>query len=469
VDTIAWCAAQLWCSGQVVTYGSSYLGHTQIYAAGGSPPALVAMSPGVVPSAPYDLTYNGGALLLASSLGWAMAQAGGKLFRSMAMGIDVSADLREWAETGADHWALCRRAPLQGIPILDRLFPGWKQWLDHPTNDGWWHGVDVQDRPTLPTYYTSGWWDLFLKDSLHEFNRQPRHPSSRMVIGPWSHIIEGPAHGEVYYGPEAGAAMQDLEGSRLAFLRSAVSPDAHIPDGPPVRLFVMGSNRWRNENEWPPTRARATKYFLHADGALSPSAPLTDSAPATFVFDPLDPVSTVAGRNLGPGSDGAHLTGPVDQRMLDGRADILRFTSGVLSSDVEVIGNLTVTLHAATSAVDTDWTAKLVDVWPDGRAFNVADGLIRARHRLGNDRTEFLPSGVAHRFDIDLIATAQTFLAGHRMRVDISSSNFPRYDRNPGTGGLQADVAESDFVSARQTVFLDAQRASWITLPIIED
>jgi uncharacterized protein len=469
VDSVAWCAAQPWASGRVGTYGPSYLGHTQLYAAGGAPPALAVMAPGVVPSAPYDLTYNGGALLLASTLNWALMQALGRMMRAQAMGEDVGTDLAEWAAVTADHWALCRHAPLRDIPILQRQFPAWQQWLDHPTNDDWWNALDIQDRPSIPSYFTSGWWDLFLRGSLDEYKREPRHPQSRLVIGPWSHINAGSAHGEVYYGPSSSSAAQDIEGQRLDFLSRYLMPGRDEPSGAPVRIFVMGRNQWRDEEAWPLARANDTRFFLHADGSLSPHPPATDAMPRTFVFDPLDPAPTVGGRNLVPGGEGGYLIGPIDQRMTDARTDILRFTTDPLPADLEVTGELTVTLHATTNAIDTDWTAALIDVWPDGRAFNVADGIIRARHRSGTDRVEFLPAGVPHRFEIDLAATSQVFLAGHRIRVDISSSNFPRFDRNPGTGALSTDVDESAFITAQQTLFVDAQRASFITLPLIEN
>ncbi len=467
VDTIAWCAAQSWSNGKVAMYGPSYLGHVQLFAAGGATPALAAMSPAVVPSGPYDLTYAGGALLLASSLGWALMQALMQMMRAMASGRYVSADLAEWRETTANHWALCRTTPLRDMPILERWFPAWQQWLDHPRHDDWWHSVDLKDRPAIPTFQTAGWWDIFLRGSLDEFNRPPRHPNSRIAIGPWSHINMSTAHGDVFYGPNAGSGPTDIEGQRLDFLSRYVMPDRPEPEGPIVRIFVMGRNVWRDEAAWPLARARDVRYYLHADGGLSPTVPKSDVEPSRFVFDPHDPVLTLGGRNLVPGSEGGFVTGPHDHRRHDQRNDILRFGTEPLAADLEVTGELRMHLCSATSGADTDWTAMLLDVHPDGRAYNVADGIIRARHHAGTDRDAFIPAGEPHLFEIDLVATSHVFLAGHRIRVDISSSNFPRFDRNPGTGALSTDAAESTFISVQQTVFHDAQRASWITLPVI--
>jgi putative CocE/NonD family hydrolase len=251
------------------------------------------------------------------------------------------------------------------------------------------------------------------------------------------------------------------------FLRRSLVPGSYNPEGPRVRLFVMGTNRWRDENSWPLARAREVRYFLHEGGRLAPDSPSANATAATFLFNPLDPVPTVGGPNLMSGSEGAYATGPWDQRRLDERQDILRFSSDVLVSDLEVTGRLSVALHAATTAVDTDWTAKLIDVWPDGRAFNVADGILRARYRNGTSSAELLEPGRSYLYEIDLVATSQVFLRGHRIRVDISSSNFPRFDRNPGTGQLSADTSEPQFTVARQTVFLDASKPSWIGLPVV--
>ena len=378
------------------------------------------------------------------------------------------ADLAEWQATTADHWALCRHTPLRDIPILARWFPAWQVWLDHPRNDDWWRSFDIKDRAAIPMFQTAGWWDLFLGGSIAEFNRAPRHPRSRIVIGPWSHINSGTAHGDVYYGPTAGAAPNDIEGQRLNFLSRYLLAGQPEPDGPPVRIFVMGANVWRDEEAWPLARAKSVRYYLHAGGILSPSAPAADGATTAFVFDPLDPVPTLGGRNLVPGSEGGYVTGPFDHRSLDHRHDIVRFETEPLPHDIEVTGNLGVSLCATTTAIDTDWTAMLLDVLPDGRAYNVADGIIRARHHSGNDHDDFVAPQQPHRFEIDLAATSQVFLAGHRIRIAVSSSNFPRFDRNPGTGALSSDVVESAFVSAQQTIFQDAQHASFVTLPIVE-
>jgi putative CocE/NonD family hydrolase len=456
-DTVGWCAGQPWSNGRVGMFGGSYLGHVQLFAASAAPPALVAIAPTVVPSHAYDLTYEGGVLLLGSTLNWVLDRA-----RDVALGRTPANTRTDDARSFDD---LVRTTPLSDLTPGMAPLTMWQDWLDHPAHDGWWQARDVGDRPALPALFRTGWWDLFLAGTLTEWARGVRHPSSRLIIGPWSHLNESDAHGEVRYGPSASAAAQDLTGLALNFLGHHLD-DRPLADGPPVRLFVMGSNVWRDEDSWPP-RAVRRRLYLHPAGRLSARPPDPDAPAARFRFDPLDPVPTVGGRNLLPGSAGGYQTGPAEQSMLDGRDDILRYLGDPLPAELTVIGGLAVTLHVATTAADSDWTAKLVDVRPDGRAFNVADGIIRARFRNGTQTSEPVAPGTVHRVDIDLAATAYTFQAGHRIRLDVSSSNFPRFDRNPGTGGTSADIAEVDFVVMRQTVFLDAARPSWLDLPVV--
>jgi putative CocE/NonD family hydrolase len=468
-DSVAWCASQPWSSGRVGTYGGSYLGQAQLYAASAAPPALNAMVTMVVPSHPHEMTYEGGALQLGSLLHWALGRAGDQIARLRAQNrsSELDADWAAWMSANDRMDELVRTTPLRDMPVITKHFPSWRDWVDRPARDGWWASFDVGPRPAVPTLMTSGWWDLFLRGTLDEWSREPRHPASRLIIGPWSHMNEGEAHGDINYGSTASAAAEDVTGQALQFLghHLAGRPQA---DGPRVRLFVMGANRWRDEETWPPSGVREQRMYFHEGSVLAPSPPANGIEPMHFDFDPLAPMPTVGGRNLIPGSGGSFLTGPVEQSRLDGRRDMLRFASEPLAQDLLVVGNLSVTLHATTTAVDTDWTAKLVDVAPDGRAFNVADGIVRARFKSGGATPQLLTPGEVNRFEIDLAATATLFRAGHRLRVEVSSSNFPRFDRNPGTGTSSADTAESAFVSSRQTVFLDSERPSWITLPVLE-
>ena len=264
-------------------------------------------------------------------------------------------------------------------------------------------------------------------------------------------------------------AMQ-LEQVQLSFLRHHLAGQGGELPGPRVKLFVMGANQWRDEDEWPLARTRWTPWYFQPGGGLDPALPGAGTAYSRYRHDPADPVPTVGGATLMTGGAGggiSWLPGPRDQRAVSARPDVLTFPSPVLTAGVEVTGPVTVTLHAATSAADTDFTAKLVDVWPDGRAMSVTDGIVRARFRSGPEASEPVRPGDCHEYRIDLIATSQLFRAGHRIRVDVASSNFPCYDRNPGNGAGAGQASERDFVTAEQTVFHDAARPSHITLPVI--
>ncbi|MBG0826709.1 CocE/NonD family hydrolase [Planomonospora sp. ID67723] len=438
-DTIAWITAQPWSNGEVVMSGMSYLAGCALQAAATRPPGLKAVVASMTPHDFHDgLKYHGGAFALGSALGWGAAQALLGLLHGMEAGEDA-------AKTGAGFGALlpvlgdqataARTLPTGDIPGI----PWWRDWTSHPERDAYWQELAEtlrHDRIEVPVMHVAGWFDLFLAGTLENHRRL----GGPLVIGPWSHLAPGASGtGRLDFGFSASAQAIRLENRQLAFLKGEDT-------GPAVKIFVMGDNVWRDEEAWPPARAVETRYHFHSDGLLSPAAPAA-TAPCTFTFDPRDPVPTVGGPLLLPDPTNV---GPQDQRDVELRSDVLCFTTDVLTEDIEVTGPVAVTLHASTSAAGTDWTAKLVDVYPDGRAMSVIDGIVRAS----------APSGV---HEIDLVATSQVFKAGHRIRVEISSSNFPRFDRNPGTGGPCAGATEADLVVQHQTVF----PGSFITLPVI--
>jgi putative CocE/NonD family hydrolase len=226
----------------------------------------------------------------------------------------------------------------------------------------------------------------------------------------------------------------------------------------------MGANEWRDEDDWPLARAVETRFYLRADGALTREPP-AEEAPDEFAYDPSDPVPTVGGNTLLPGS--GFFMGPRDRRAVHKRPDVLLYVSDVLQRDIEVTGPLSAILHISTSALDTDFTVALLDIYPDGRAVGIADGILRLRYRNSFDRQELATPGHVYAIEVDLVATSNVFLAGHCIGVEVSSSNFPRFDRNPNSGGVVAKAIEADFVVAQQRVFHDANRASYVVLPVI--
>ncbi|WP_063780562.1 CocE/NonD family hydrolase [Nonomuraea sp. SBT364] len=431
-DTIAWIASQPWSNGEVVMSGTSYPAGCALQAAATRPPGLKAVVASMTPHDFHDgLKYHGGALALGSAVNWGALQAMLGLTHAAEAGEDTAAGFRELLPVLADQAAAVRTLPVRDIPGI----PWWRDWTGHPERDAYWEdlaGTLRHDRIEVPVMHVAGWFDLFLGGTLENHRRL----GGPLVVGPWTHL---PAGGALDFGFSASPQAIRLEQRQLAFLRGADT-------GPAVKIFVMGDDVWRDENAWPLARAVETRYHLHAGGLLSPDPPAS-AAPATFTHDPRDPVPTTGGATLL--ADHTNV-GPQDQRDVELRPDVLSYTTGVLAADVEVTGPVRVILRAETSAAATDWTAKLVDVHPGGRAMSVTDGIVRTS----------TPSGT---YTVDLVATSQVFKAGHRIRVDVSSSNFPRFDRNPGTGRPAAEATGADLVVQHQKVYPD----SHIVLPIV--
>lgn len=471
--SILWAAAQEWSDSDVCMAGGSYLGATQLLAATRAPGPLKAIAPMITSSECYDgWLYQGGAFQLGFALTWATAAARAGLLRREARGEDVAREKAAIAAIAAEPFAALRRLPLAAWADTPALgFYG--EWLRHPTRDEHWQATAVNERYgaiDVPALHIAGWHDIFLKGSLENYAglaagaaSEHARANQRLIVSPWGHATPAEAVGDLWFGPAASPLALDVTALHLGFFDQVLT---RTPSGeaPPVRLFVMGANRWRDEPTWPLARAVPTRYHLRAGGALSREAPGLE-APDEFRYDPRDPVPTVGGPTLIPG-DGRFM-GPRDRRAVERRTDVLVYTSDVLTRPVEVTGPLVATLWVATSARDTDFTVALVDVFPDGRAIGVADGILRLRCRNGLATSELAEPGRPYEIDVDLVATSNVFLAGHRIRVEVSSSNFPRFDRNPNHGGVISEATERDFVVAAQRVFHDADRASCITLPIV--
>jgi hypothetical protein len=310
----------------------------------------------------------------------------------------------------------------------------------------------------------AGWFDVFLKGSLENFaSLQMSRGDQRLIVAPWGHQAPNEFMGDVWFGRNANPGVVGLDREQLAFFNEVLKGESRAPRAP-VRIFVMGANEWRDEQEWPLARAVSTRFYLCQGAQLTREEPGSDDA-AEYEYDPRDPVPTVGGNTLIPGN--GFFQGPRDRRAAEVRHDVLVYTSEPLDQDLEVTGPLLATLHVATSALDTDFTVALVDVYPDGRAIGIADGILRLRYRNGFDEARLAEPGRTYRIDVDLVATSNVFLRDHRLRVEVSSSNFPRFDRNPNDGGVVADATEADFVVARQRIFHDAAHPSFVTLPVV--
>jgi len=460
-DTVEWVAAQPWCNGAVGMSGRSYGGATQWLGAVRTPPHLKAMFPVVIGSNYYDSwIYQGGAFQLGFNLFWT----------------------RLMGEARASHNldALYRHLPLPTVPMEEGSVGSriYQTWLAHPTFDDYWKDLAVNrryGRVTVPAYNVGGWYDLFLRGTLENFVRMQGEGGSpaaragqRLLIGPWAHGSTYGPYPDHSFAEFEGLDAVDLDDVQVRFFgRHLRGDDNGFDDEPPVRLFVMGENRWRDEDSWPLSSAVPTPWYLRAGGVLSAEPPPAGEPPDTYVYDPGDPAPTLGGPTSLPAGMMKTNSGPRDQRKLESRDDVLVYSSEPLTRPLEVTGPLTVVLHAATSAVDTDFVAKLTDVDADGVSMILAEGILRTRFRGGFEAEELMTPDRPEVLEIDLVATSNVFKAGHRVRVIVTSSSFPRFDRNANSGKAFGTDGPDDLRPARQTVFHDAARPSHVVLPIV--
>lgn len=452
-DTLSWIEGQPWSNGKVGMFGTSYLASVQWLAALGQHPALKAIAPAMSPGNYYrDVAYPGGAFSLLSRASWGIGLVGSRT--NLSFPID-------WI-SAIDHLPLRTLDRSLGFDV-----PHFRDWLAHPTYDDYWKPLNLEARApemAVPALNIGGWYDVFLRSTLGSYNTMKREAATaearagqRLVIGPWPHGWNAKTvTGEEDFGPEA---LIDAEALQLEFFDHWLK-EGPAPTGAPVKLFVMGENRWREEAEWPLARTVYTPYYLHTDGALSPEKPGVGQAPKTYRYDPQDPVPTLGGNIMRP-----ELRGSFDQRPLDGRTDILRFETAALEAPLEITGPIRAVLHVATDGPDTDFMAKLSVIKADNRVMNLVDGVLRTRFREGYEREVLLTPGEPVRLELDLWATSYRLAPGERLRLDIASSNFPRLARNLNTGEPFGEGVASRV--AQQTLFLDAARPSHVVLPVI--
>ena len=460
-DTFEWAGKQEWSNGAVGTYGFSYWGSTQWLPAPYHSEHLKAMVPIVTSQNLYARWIYNGMYRWNDVLFWHY----GNTCRTHRELDDIDID------------KAIRRLPLiEAAGAMGVDLPPLKHWIEHPTPDRYWDQIRVDDkvdRIKAPALIVDGWYDYYLDLALEDFNRMRTQGGSdearmsQIVIGPWTHTSDS-KFDDVDFGDEA-----DFMGQIPLLLRWyghwLRGDDNGVTDEGPIRIFVMGRNEWRTEQEWPLARTRYEKFYLHGagransasgDGELSVETP-GDEPPDHFVYDPADPVPSVGGTSIYGNAE----AGPKDQREVEKRSDVLVYSTPPLDEDIEVTGPVRLVLYAASSAKDTDFSAKLVDVYPDGRAINLQAGMLRARYRDSFTEPTFLERGVVYEFDIKIGSTSNVFKKGHRIRLEVSSSYFPELGRNLNTG---AEIGmTSEMVTADQTVYHDAERPSYLELPII--
>ncbi|MBE2287890.1 MAG: CocE/NonD family hydrolase [Prosthecobacter sp.] len=431
VDTIEWLKKQPWCNGSIVTIGGSAGGITQNLLAGAAPQGLMAQYISVATSSMY---------------------AGGSYIGGAFRKADV------------ENWMTGNKYDPQALQIT----------RDHPNDDDYWAKFDTTkrfDRMNVPAVHVGGWFDMFLQGTIDQFTGRQHHGApgakgtQKLVIGPWQHAIGKMPAGQLNF-PNATRIPQAYDALRW-FTHYLNGTDNGIEKEPAVAYYVMGDtatpgapgNEWRYANDWP-IPAKETPVYLTGERRLSLEKPAAATTPHEFTFDPANPCPTIGGANL------TIDRGPMDQRKIENRGDVLVFTSDVLDKPVEVTGRVLAKIFISSSAVDTDLSVRLCDVYPDGRSMLIAEGMQRLRHRQSTAQPVPLTPGQIEEVTVDCWSTSQIFNIGHRIRVTITSSNYPRFDVNPGTGQPWSDTGEQ--VKQTNRIYCDTEHTSRLVVPVVE-
>jgi putative CocE/NonD family hydrolase len=478
-DTVEWVASLPYSNGKVGMMGASYVGATQMLAAIAQPPHLAGTAPAVTASNYHDgWTYQSGAFEQWFDQNWTTQLARDTLDRA----IDDNTDAREGVHT----------LPLVDYPVFNfgqlpadakltsTVAPYYHDWLKHPAYDEYWKQWSIEEnfsKIQIPMLQVGGWYDIFEMGTLRNYMGAKAHGATDaartqqhllMAIG--GHAGFGRRIGDVDFGPHAlENGYTDVILDWYDYLFKGINNE--FATDKPVRVFVMGANEYRQEDDWPPPQAQYTKYFLHSngkanslrgDGSLSTTAPKAETSDA-YAYNPGNPTPTFGGPLC---CDQKHIEpGPRDQRGVENRDDVLVYSTGPLAHDLEVTGPVKATLFVKSSAVDTDFTGKLVDVSPDGFAQDVAEGILRMRYRDSQEHATLMNPGQVYQITLDMVATSNLFRRGHSLRLEIASSNFPRFDRNLNTGE-EIEFART-FVTANNTILHDTQHPSALILPIM--
>jgi putative CocE/NonD family hydrolase len=488
-DTVEWAARLPGSNGLVGMHGLSYFGKTQWHAAVMRPPSLQSIAPAQTWSNHLNgVQMRGGVQELGLMQFWAQVSLTlDLLFRKYAGDREkIGEKLPHLISTidellaGGGYEAL----PLKSLPNPDELAPFVEGGFGRGVEDEAWDYLNIDGKyeaVDVPTFHIGGWYDCFIGETLKQYGAMKKLSDERdtrpphLLVGPWTHGNFASTLGDLDFGIGSSEVFLDyggdLTGAHLRWFDATLKGEEDTLEGaPPVKVFVMGENRWRGYEEWPPHGAHEEEWFMVSGGSLRREPGGVRDEQASYDYDPDDPVPTVGGSIL---LANIHRPGPRDQREIEARPDVLCYTSQALENPYTILGSVNVTLFAASSAPDTDFVARLVDVYPDGLAICVCDGIVRASARESYPAPGVIrpvaPSPIApgevYEYVIDLWATGITFLPGHRMRVDITSSSHPRWERNLNTGEGAFDSSRTEV--ARQTIFQDAGRSSRITLTVV--
>jgi putative CocE/NonD family hydrolase len=478
-DTVEWAAALPYSSGKVGMFGASYVGATQMLAAIVHPPHLAGICP-IITGSNYhsNWTYQGGAFEQWFNESWtSLALAPDTFNRIVVKNTNVvngtrSLPLRDYSLFEFQQLP----SPSTSTPALAPYF---LDWLDHPSYDDYWKRVSIEEHFSdimVPALHVAAWYDIFLGGSLRNYLGIKGHGGSedarrgqRLLVIVGGHAGAGPKVGAVDFGAASKVDEDEVTLHWYDYLFKGTQNE--FASGKLVNIFVLGRNQWRQEAEWPLARARSTPYFLHSAGAangLAGNGSLSILAPAAekpdqYTYDPNDPVPTIGG----PLCCDALPTGigPEDQRPAEARGDVLVYTTPAFAKDTEVTGPVSLDLYVSSSAVDTDFTGMLVDVWPNGFAQNLTSGILRLRYRNSQETPELANPWEKYHITLDLWAVSNVFLAGHKLRLEVSSSNFPRFDRNLNTGDEPSQAART--AKATNIIFHDKAHPSALIVPVV--
>lgn len=474
-QTIEWAAKQPWSNGKVGTQGGSYLGHNQWAAASQRPPHLVAIFPILASTNIYSNWWGmGGAFRLSFNYGWGTVRMPNRIM------LPQYWHTADYMPENMKYENVLMHLPLKDGDLQSAGHPvqHYRDWIIHQSYDDYWKAISDEERfdqIEVPVHTMGGWFDIFVMGTINGYVGMRNHggndearSGTRMIIGPWGHG-SSQSFGGVDFTPDA--ELDYFERQLKFYDRHLKGIENGLDDEKPVKLFYMGINKWRGEDNWPIPDTEYRNLYLDSkvsarsvrgDGSLSFNQPKRQGVD-TYRYDPENPVPTIGGNNC---CGTPTLSGPRDQRPLERREDVLVYTSDYLEEPLTIAGPVSILLHAATDGSDTDWMVKLVDVYPDGYAMPVSEGILRARFREGLDQMKLLTPNQTYEYEIEMTGTANVFLPGHRIRVDITSSNFPQFDRNPNTGD---DLGESTKTRvAQQSVFHGGQQPSSIILPVVK-
>lgn len=470
LDLYNWISNQEWYSGNIGTFGGSYLGGTQLLPAGKSPEDLKAM----IPEITFDNFYSGCAY-----------QGGVKVMHDLVWTVrSIIPDILNRKNTQAQLPTVddaLNQLPLADHETIRKFGSYYHDWLEHPTDGPFWQETSPSssyERIKAPALHISGWYDIFVPSTLNNYlamktragSKQARQ-NTRLIMGPWTHLDFSGRFTDFSFGENSSEDAIDLVNLKINWFDYWLKNQGELK-GAPVKLFVMGSNKWRDEDEWPLSNATYSSYYLNSggsanslygDGLLQVEIPEKE-AKDQYIFDPFDPVSTVGGQVILPDI----VSGPADQQFIEQRNDLLVYTSPVLTEPLEVIGEIVLKLYVSSDCLDTDFTAKLVDVFPDGRAMNLTDGVLRARYRDSFKEPQLMNPHEVYELTIDVGATANVFLPGHKIRIEVSSSNFPKFSRNSNSGKAVFDEKACDYQKATNTIYHGGNKLSRLLLPIVK-